>query len=170
MGLRIEYLLLILLGILFLSILSINPASQLAKSSKGDKELAFHNFSLYDIKKNEPMQEMFATETIKYQHFLEMRGVDLKDESGYRLLAKKAIYENEYIYMNKGVNILRNDGLKFFTKSLDYNVDNKDIKTTEEFRLEFNASIIEGRNLVLNMKNKKITADNIEAKIVFLDD
>jgi LPS export ABC transporter protein LptC len=168
MAIRIEYLLMFMLVVLLLSILGINPTSQAAKSSKGDKEIEFQNFSVYDIKQNAAAQEMFAVKTIKYQNYLEMDEIDLKDETGYRLLAKKAIYENEYVYMDRGVHVLRDDGLKFSTKSLNYNVDTKDIRTVKPFILEFNSSIIQGQNLVLNMNSRKISADNIEAKIVFV--
>ncbi len=169
MAIRIEYLLLLMLLILLLSILGITPISQAGSSPKGDKEIAFYNFWLYDIKENDPSQEISALRMVKYQNYLEMDEIALKDEMGYRLLAKKAIYEDEDVYMDKGVKILRNDGLKFATKSLKYNIDTKDIKTIKPFILEFNSSIIQGENLFLNFNNKKVMADNIEAKIVFVE-
>lgn len=168
MAIRIEYLLILTLGLLLLSIVNINPTSQAAKTSKGDKEIEFQNFSLFDIKENEPLQTMSASKMIKYQNYLAMDEIDLKDEKGYRILSQKAIYEEEYIYMDKGVNIFSDDGSKFSTKSLNYNVETKDIKTLKPFILEFNSSIIQGDNLALNMNDKKITADNIEAKIFFI--
>jgi hypothetical protein len=168
MGVRIEYLLIFMLVILLLSIIGINPTSKVAKSSKGDKEIEFQNFSLYDIKKDEPSQIMSASKMVKYENYLDMDEIDLRDESGYRLLSQKAIYQEEFIYMDKGVNVLRDDGLKFSTKSLSYNVKTKDIETLKPFILEFNSSIIQGQNLVLNMNNNTISADNIEAKIVFI--
>ena len=168
MAIRIEYLLVFMLVILLLSILGINPKSQIGKSSKGDKEIVFQNFSLYDIKKNDPSQVMSALKMVKYENYLDMDEIDLRDESGYRLLSKKAIYEEEFVYMDRGVNVVRDDGLKFSTKSLNYNVKTKDIRTLKPFILEFNASIIQGENLALNMNSQKISADNIEAKIVFV--
>jgi hypothetical protein len=111
---------------------------------------------------------MSASKMVKYENYLDMDEIDLRDESGYRLLSQKAIYQEEFIYMDKGVNVLRDDGLKFSTKSLSYNVKTKDIETLKPFILEFNSSIIQGQNLVLNMNNNTISADNIEAKIVFI--
>ncbi|CAA6803748.1 MAG: Unknown protein [uncultured Sulfurovum sp.] len=169
MAIRIEYLLVLMLIILLLSILGINPKSQIAKSSKGDKEVEFQNFSLYDIKKDDPSQVISALKMIKYENYLDMESIDLRDESGYRLLSKKAIYEDDFVYMDRGVNVLRDDGLKFSTKSLNYNVKTKDIKTLKPFMLEFNSSIIQGENLALNMESKNISADNIEAKIFFVE-
>ena len=170
MAVRIEYLLVFMLFILLLSIMGIKPTSEVAKSSKGDKEIEFQNFSLYDIKKDGPSEVMSASKMVKYENYLDMDEIDLKDEGGYRLLSKKAIYEEEYIYMDRGVSILRDDGLRFSTKSLNYDTETKDIKTLKPFILEFNSSIIQGENLGLNMDNKQITADNIEAKIVFIQE
>lgn len=168
MAVRIEYLLVFMLAVLLFSILNINPISQVAKSSKGDKEIEFQKFSLYDIKKDDPSQVMSALKMVKYENYLDMDTIDLRDESGYRLLSKKAIYEEEFVYMDRGVKVLRDDGLKFSTKSLNYNVKTKDIKTLKPFILEFNSSIIQGENLALNMNSKKLSANNIEAKIVFI--
>ena len=169
MAIRIEYLLIFLIGILLLSIWGINPSSKAATSSKGDKEVAFQNIFLADIKKDEPAQKMFAYQLVKYQNYLEMNEIELKDETGYHLLSKKAIYEEAYIYMDMGVNVLRDDGLKFTTKSLNYNVDTKEVKTVQPFLLEFNASSVEGDNLALNIESRKISADNIQASIFFVD-
>ena len=169
MAIRIEYLLFFSLLVLLFSIFNIHPLSQAAKSAKGDKEVEFQNFYLYDIKENVAAQEMFAVKTVKYQNYLAMDEIDLNDETGYRVLAKKAIYQNDDIYMDRGVNIFHEDGLKFSTKSLDYNLTNKKMKTLKPFLLEFNRSIIQGENLHLDMSSKEIKADNIEAKIVFVE-
>jgi len=166
MGLRIEYLLVVLLVILAATLLWINPKSKEAISVKGDKEIAFQNFSFYNIKETESAESLSSSKMVKYEKYVALDNIDLQDESGYRILSSKAIYENEIIQMDKGVTILRNDGLKFSTKSLNYNLKTKDIKTVKAFMLEFNTSIIQGENLALNMNNKIITADNIEAKIV----
>jgi len=168
MAIRIEYLLLIVSVVLLLSILGINPISQEAKSAKGEKEVEFQHFSLYDIKKDKASQEISAEHMVKYQNYLEMREIDLKDEKGHRLLSEKAIYEEQYIFMHKGVKLLSNDGLKFSTNSLNYNINTKDIKTDEPFILEFNATTIKGENLLLNMDKNQVSADNIEASIYFV--
>jgi len=165
MGLRIEYLLLLVLLILGATLLWIHPKSQVATSVKGDKEIAFQNFSFSDIKETEPSNRVSASKMVKYEKYIALDNIDLQDESG-RILSQKAIYENDFVQMEQGVTLLRNDGLKFLTNSLNYNLKTKDIKSAKPFILEFNASTIQGENLALNMNNKIITADNIEAKIV----
>jgi len=166
MGLRIEFLLLLVLLILGATLLWINPKSQVATSVKGDKEIAFENFSFYDIKEAKPSERISASKMVKYEKYIALENIDLQDESGYRIVSQKAIYENDSVQMEQGVTLLRNDGLKFLTNSLNYNLKTKDIKSVKPFILEFNASTIQGENLALNMNSKIITADNIEAKIV----
>ncbi len=169
MAIRIEYLLLLVLGILLLSTLGIKPASHEATSSKGDKEIAFENFHLSNIKENESTQEMSAQKTVKYQNYLEMQKLEIEGESTYHLLATRAKYQEQNIYMEQGIQILRDDGLKFVTKEIHYNIDTKDIKGKSPFVLEFNSSKIKGENLQLNMQNKVIRADKVEAHIVLAD-
>ncbi len=168
MAIRIEYLLVFVILLLLLSMLSINPRSEAVTSSKGDKEIEFQNFSLYDIKKDEPLETMSASKMIKYKNYINLNNIDVKGENGYQLLSQEATYEEDYIYMDKGVNIFHKDGLAFSTESLNYNTKTKDIKTLKPFLLEFNSSIIQGKNLALNMNSKIISADNIKAKIVFV--
>lgn len=166
MAIRIEYLLFLMIVLLLVSIWGIHPKSLIAQSPKGDKEVIFQNFSLYDIKIDKPSEVVSASKMIKYKNYVVMDEIDLKEGRAYRLLSNQAVYEKNFVHMNKGVHILRDDGLKFSTESLDYNLKSKDIKTLKPFVLEFNSSIIKGENLALNMDSKEISADNINAKIV----
>lgn len=139
MALRIEYLLFLVVLILLLSVIGIHPSSELAKVATQKKELEFQNFSLYEIE---------------------------KEKSAYEISSKEAFYELNILYMNQGVNILRDDGLSFTSNQLKYNTKTKDITAVKSFVLEFTGTRIQGDNLALNMKNRKITADNIKAKIL----
>lgn len=154
--------------ILMGSILGINPSSQEAKSSNAQRELEFENFSLYNIQTDKATQEIFAVNMTKYKNYIEMRDVDLKDEKGYELFSNDAIYDEDMIYMDNGVNVLSQDGFTFITPSLNYHIEDKHIKTDKPFTLEYNQSIVYGQNLALDMNSKYISADKIEAKIHFV--
>jgi LPS export ABC transporter protein LptC len=168
MAIRIEYLFVILIFVLLGSIIGITPSSHEAKSSNAQRELEFQNFSLYNIQKDKATQEVFAVNMTKYKNHIEMRDIDLKDEKGYQLFSKDAIYDEDMIYMESGVRVLSQDGYEFITSSLNYNVKSKDIQTDEPFILEYNRSVIQGQNLALSLRSKEISADKIEAKIYFV--
>ena len=166
MVLKIEYILILVTGILLLSILGINPSSKPAINSHGDKEVVFKNFSLFELKVEQEGKKVFALEAIKYKDYLDLKEVNLSDENPYTILAKRAIYEDDAVFMKDDIKFTRKDGLTFTTKDLSYDFKSEEIETFSPFFLEFNGSTIQGDNLEYNMKDKEISADDIVASIL----
>lgn len=142
MAIRIEYLLFMIILLLIASIVTINPQSQNAIVATGKRDVEFKNFSLFEIQ---------------------------AQKDGYEISSMEAIYEDEVIYMHQGVNIVRDDGLRFLTQSLNYNPTTKALKSSDGFVLEFNGTKIQGENLALNMSDKTIFADKIHAEITLAE-
>ena len=165
MVLRIEYLLLSGLMLLVLSILGINPSSQSAIKPSNEKEILFQNFSLVELKEKVIGQRLLAKETIKYKTYLDFKEIDLRDELGHNIQAKKGIYIENCIYMKESIRLTRKDGLSFTTENLNYNLKTKEMETPSPFILELNQSRIKGTNLKFDIKTKEISADKIVAKI-----
>jgi len=166
MVLKIEYILVLVTVILLLSILGINPSSKPAISSNGDKELVFKDFFLFELKVDREGKKVFAHKAIKHTKYLDLREVNLSDENGHNILSKRAVYEDDGVFMKDDVIFTRNDGLKFTTKDLSYDLKKEELETFAPFLLEFNGSRIEGENLEYNMKNREISADAIIASII----
>lgn len=168
MVLRIEYLLLLTLIILVLSVLGINPSSHSAVKTTANREILFENFSLFELKENLAEQKLFASKTIKYTNRLEMKDINLTDKNGHNILANEAIYKDDNISMNHNIRVKRSDGLNFSTETLNYNLERKELQTFTPFYLDYNGSTIKGANLKYSLKRKDIDASNIEASIVFI--
>ena len=168
MVLRIEYILIIVLAILALSIIGINPASQLAIKSKGDREILFQNFSLCEYKENTLGKQILAKEAVKYKTHLDLKNMNLNDENGHRILADEVSYKDSSVYMNKNVTFTSKEGLLFSTENIYYKLKDKLVKSTTSFILDFNGSRIVGENLEYSMMSKDISADNIHASILFV--
>ena len=168
MALRIEYILLLVFSILIISIFGFNPDSKEAVSSKGEREVEFSNFSVYNIKEDDTGREMHATEATKYKKYMKFNDVNLTDEQGHSIYSDKAIYKNDLLRMEENVHIARDDGIDFFTDSLDYNLKRKEIETDDTFLLEFNQSIIRGKKLKFYVNSKIISGYDIDASIWFV--
>ena len=166
MVLKIEQILIVVTVILLLSIIGINPSSKPAINSKGDKEVLFRDFSLFELKVGSEGKKVFAHEAIKHTNYLDLREVNLSDENGHNIISTRAVYEDDAVFMKDDIVFTRNDGLKFTTKDLSYDFAKEEIETFAPFLLEFNGNSIEGDNLKYNMKNREISADNIEASIL----
>lgn len=166
MVLRIEYILISVLAILILSIMGINPTSKAAIKSKGDKEILFENFSLFEIKEDEIGRKIFSSQTTKYTTHLDLKNINLTDESGDNILAGEAVYKNNSVFLERNITLTTKNGLKFFTEDLNYKLKEKLLRSTTAFTLDFNGSKIKGKNLEYSMKSKEVSADNIHAKII----
>jgi len=168
MVIRIEYILLIVLAVLVLSIIGINPASQSAIRSTGDKEILFQNFSLSEFKEDTLGKRILAKEAIKYQTHLDLKNINLNDENGHILLADVVRYKDNSVYMDYNITLTSQEGLIFSTEKIYYKLKDKVVKSTTPFTLDFNGSKIEGTNLEYSMKSKDVSADNIHASILFV--
>jgi LPS export ABC transporter protein LptC len=168
MDLRIEYILLAVFSVLIISIFGFNPDSKEAVSSKGEREVEFKNFFVYNIKEDDTGRQMHSTEATKYKNYMNFKDVNLTDEQGHSIYSDNAIYKNNLLHMNENVHVSRDDGLDFFTNSLDYNLKRKEIVTQDTFLLEFNKSIIRGKNLEFYVNNKSISGYDIDASIWFV--
>ncbi len=168
MVLRIEYLLILVLVILVLSIIGINPTSQSAITSKGDKEILFQNFSLSEFKEDTLGKRILAQEAIKYTTHFDLKHINLNDEDGNIILADKVSYKDNSVYMDNNVTLKSKEGLLFTTENIYYKLKDKLVKSTADFTLDFNGSKIVGENLEYSMKSRDVSADNIHASILFV--
>ena len=166
MVLRIEYLLILVLLILVLSIIGINPSSQLAIKSTGDREILFENFSLSEFKEDTLGKKILAKEAIKYKTHLDLKQINLNDEYGNTIIADEVSYKDNSVYMDNNVTLQSKEGLYFSTDNMYYTLKDKIVKSTTPFTLDFNGSRIEGKNLVYSIKSKDIFSDNIHASIL----
>ena len=148
--------------------MGINPTSKPAISSKGDKEISFKNFELIELKEQESGRNLVAFKATKYQNYLDLKEINISD-NGHNITAKRAIYEDDAIFMQDEVFFKRSDGLIFSTQEMNYDLKKEELKTFNTFELAFNnGSTLIGTKLYYNLKEKIISADNIEAKI-FID-
>ena len=168
MVVRIEYLLILVLIVLVVSIMGINPSSQSAIKSQGDKEILFENFSLFEVKEEEVGKKIFASRAVKYDTHLDFQDINLSDESGHSILATKATYRDNAVYMEKNITLKADNGTVFTTEELNYKLKEKVAHAVTPFTLDFNGSRIKGENLEYAMKNKEVKADNIHATILFV--
>ena len=167
MAIRIEYILIIVFTILIISIFGMNPTSKKAIHAKGQKEIEFNNFTLYNIKQDNTGRILDAKRAIKYKEYMDFYDVNLTDELGHILLSNKAVYRNDTVYMRNNVKVSRDDGIRMFTDNLDYNISAQIVTTKDSFLLEFNKSVVRGKKLELKVQKKTISAYNVDASIWF---
>ena len=167
MAIRIEYLLVLVFAMLIAAVFGFTPTSREAISGKLDKEVQFENFELFNLKTSDSSQKIYASNAVKYENYIKFNNVNVSDDLGHKLLSDTARYEEDLLSMNSNVKVSRDDGIDFRTENLSYDLKKKIITTLAPFTLEVNQSVIRGERLVLEVKNRVISADNVDASIWF---
>jgi len=166
MVLKMEYILILVLVLLIASILGINPSSKSAVNSQGDREVTFKSFELFELHKDIPAKRVSALEATKYKDYLDLKEINITDEKGNNVVSRRAVYEDNVVFMKDEVSFKRQDGLQFSTENLTYELKKEYIKTLSAFNLKFNGHNIKGTNLDYKIGDREISADNVRATLL----
>jgi LPS export ABC transporter protein LptC len=167
MALRIEYILLLSLIILSIFIFTEKPKSVKAIESNSSKEIYFKNFSLLEIDKSGIKNQLVAQEATKDKNSFYLVDINITHQKHHNLMAKKAVYVKDFIYLKGDVLLKRSDGFSFLTNDLNYRIKDKIAYTNKGFVMDINRSKISGRDLKYNLNTKDISAKRINALIEY---
>ncbi|HHB93592.1 MAG TPA: LPS export ABC transporter periplasmic protein LptC [Campylobacterales bacterium] len=166
MVLRVEYILLISLGVLSFFIFIEKPNSIKSIESNSSKEALFRDFSLVEINKNGIKNELIATEAIKYKDYFEAKYINITHEKIYHLLAQKAIYKKNIVSLEDNITLKKDNEMEFQTESLIYKMREKIAYTEDGFIMDINGSKIRGTHLKYDLNRGEISAEGINASII----
>jgi len=166
MVLRVEYILLISLGILSFFIFIEKPNSIESIETNSSKEALFRDFSLVEINEKGIENELRATEAIKYKNSLEARDINITHKKIYHVLAKKAVYKKNIVSIENNITLKKDNEMEFQTDTLTYKMKEKIAYTDDGFIMDINGSKIRGTHLKYDLNRGEISADNINASMV----
>jgi len=164
---RIEYILIVSLAVLFGFIFMKQPNDVKAIESNLSKELYFKNLSLIDLNQNGVENRLLASSISKYKDFFEFEKIDATYKKNHKLLANRATYRDGFVHIENNISLKRSDGLSFIANNLEYNMETKSLYAKSDFQLDINGSRVLGKNLYYNLDIKEVKADFIRAKIEF---
>jgi len=165
MALRIEYILLLSLAILTIFIFIEKPTNIKAIKSNSSKEVYFKNFSLLELDENGVKNQLIASEATKDKNSFYLIDINITHNKTHKLLAKKAKYIKDFIYLEDNVWLKRDDGFKFWTNSLKYKIKEKIAYTDRNFIINIHTNHISGKELYYNLNTKIVSAKDINASI-----
>jgi len=167
MGLRVEYILLVSLAILFGFIFMEQPNDVKAIESNSSKELFFENLSLIDLSENGIDNQLLASSVVKYKDSFEFANIDVNYKKTHTILAKKAVYRDNIVYLNDNISLKKGDEFSFTTNSLVYSIDDEIAHTDGAFVLDINDSRVIGEKLYYDLDIEEVSANAIRATIQF---
>jgi LPS export ABC transporter protein LptC len=167
MGLRVEYILFVALVVLFGFIFREQPNDIKAIESNSLKEIYFKNLSLVDLSENGIDNQLLSSSIIKYKNSFELKDVNATYKKTHTILAKKALYKYDTIYLEDNIFLKKGDEFSFSTNSLIYSMDDKIAHTDGRFVLDINGSRVTGEKLHYNLEREEVLADRVKASLHF---
>ncbi len=167
MGLRIEYILLISLAVLFKFVFMERPANIKAMEPNSSKELYFKNLYLVDLSENGVDNQLMSSSVVKYKNSFELKDINVTYEKIHTVLAKKAVYKYDTLYLEDNISLKKGDEFSFVTKSLVYDMNEKIANSDGGFILDINGSRVVGEKLYYNLEREEVSADAIRASLLF---
>ena len=168
MAVRIEFVLLVVLMIVFGFIFFSKTENIKAVKSSSTSELLFEDFSLVELNESGVSHQLISSIALKDRKFFTLSDINITYDQTQHLCAKEARYEDDTIHLKDDVILERDDGISFSSEHLKYLVDDEILHIDSNFSLEINGSLIVGENLTYSLDEKSISADNISAKIILI--
>jgi lipopolysaccharide assembly outer membrane protein LptD (OstA) len=167
MVLRVEYILVISLVILFGFIFMKQPNDIKPIESNSTKELYFKNLSLIGLSEKGVENRLISSSVIKYRDHFEFKDINATYKREHNLLANRAIYRDRLVSMEGNISLQRSDGFSFIADKLLFNIESKLLYAESDFQLDINGSSVSGKNLHYNLEREEVHADFIKAMLTF---
>jgi len=168
MVLKIEYILLIVIGLIIFIVMQINPQDREALHSNNEKEVTFANLKLLEINSSGVLNQLSASQAVKYKTHSDFINISAL-YNGSIIQTQKATYldkENRIVIKEK-LKVKTQDNYTLTTDNIQYDTKSKQAQTKSKFTLESNGSFIKGDGIIYDMKSKEIKSDNVHAQIQF---
>jgi len=166
MVLRVEYILLISLGILSFFIFTEKPHNIKAIESNCSKEALFRDFYLVEINQEGIRNSLKATEAIKYKNSFEATDINITHNRVYHLFAQKAIYKKNIVSIENNITLKKDNSMEFQTDTLTFKMREEIAYTDDGFIMNINGNKIKGTHLKYNLKIGEISANKIKATML----
>ena len=143
-----------------------NSKSILPIESNLSTELLFQNFSLVEMDEEGVKNQLNSSLAIKDKAYFKLNDINITYQKEHHLLAKNALYREDFVYLKDEVSLERTDGLRFTAHDLTYSIKEGSLHAKRGFTMDINKSHLVGENLHYNLKLKSFSADKIRAKII----
>ncbi len=163
MGLRLEWLLLLITVLIILVSFNVKLENGNSKISDFSKEIEFTNTTLTQVDTKHLLGQAYTTYGVRDKYgVLNMRNIKYHNDNIKYLYAKSAKYIKDFIYLDNDVFMKDNQGTEYKTQHAYYNQKNQILYITSPFILSRDKNIFKGKTLVYNTSLRDISAKKID--------
>jgi hypothetical protein len=166
MGVRIEYILAVLILLTVVIATRVNLASVNSVTHAETKELEFRDTTFVEVTTQKREGIAYAAYGLRQNGILTLHKLRYRSERIKEISAARAYYREKMIYLEGNVSILDQRGFVFETQEAVYEKPAELIRVTAPFRASFDKNSIEGESLLYDITEQVLYAEKIDARIV----
>jgi hypothetical protein len=169
MGIRLEIVLLSLVGFIIGGALTIEVNKNFDNNAPLTKELEFSNTTFVEVDSQRLLGSIYGTYGIRNSGVLSLEDVVYYTDSIKLLTAKKANFEGDTLNLDLNVSVEDYEGTIHKTQHATYNQKTQILELKTAFVSLKDKNIFKGNSLVYNAANKEILASKVDAVLYTAD-
>jgi hypothetical protein len=163
MGMKLEWLLVIVIGVTSYVTMTTKLSDQNVKKTQKLKELEFTNTTFTEVTTQGREGVAFGTHGVRIGGVLHMENVRYHNNKIKLLLADNAAYIGKKIYLDGNVTVHQMKAHDYYTEHADYDQKSEILHIASPFVACIRDDVISGSTLLYYMKKKEVFATSVDA-------
>lgn len=165
MGIKLEYIIFIFIGLVLISffLIEIEPKAHIEKSHT--KELTFIDTRFIEVDTDKILGLAHSRYGEYEKKALALEGITYHTDSVNLLQAKKGIYRGDDIYLEGNVTLNQKVGFDYTAQKAVYNKKSEILRINSPFKAFLRDNVIRGESLVYDLKKKEAVGYNVNAVV-----
>jgi len=169
MGIRLEYIITALIGLVVMSFFLIKIEPESREKSENTRELAFEDTRLIEV----DTQRILGLAHSRYGEYekkrLRLYEIVYHTDAVNLLRAQQATYRGDDLELEGNVTLNQKEGFDYKAQRARYDKKSQVLTIDSPFEAHLNKNIITGTDLVYDMKEKRVTAQRIKAVLYTME-
>jgi len=169
MGLRIEWILFILIVFVISISFVIDISGYDIDKYKKQKDLEFYDTVFSEVNQTDRISMLKTKHGVQYNNILSLQDIDYSDNAVESLVSKKAIMENDVILLEDNVSLHQRGDFVYMTQKAFYYKNKSILRVPNDFFSYRLNDTIGGTFMIYDLKTKIINADNVKAVLQMVE-
>ena len=165
MGIRLEYILILLLIAIIGFTTNIELTSAVSIVNSTNKELEFKDTVFTEVNEKNIQARLFSTRGVRTNGVLNLENIIYFTDKIDLLLSNTGRYNGDILYLDGNVSLQEKEGYLYMAEHANYDKTTNILNITSDFIAIKNKNIFQGKSLVYNTLKKELKATGIDAVI-----
>ncbi len=165
MGLKLEFILIFLVGVILSVALTVKISNESVLKKMPTTELEFTDTTFTEVDTNKTIGVSYGTYGVRDKGILTVENFRYHSDSIRLLRSKTAVYKGDKVYLDHDVVFNQKEGSNYYTEHAVYDKKQKILDVTAPFKAVMGKNIIHGDTLRYWTQRKKAYATNVDAVV-----